>query len=129
MFDKNYKKEQIFGLFFGFVLIVIYLFQLLSSSNNNLIVLFISILFFLISFFSPSVFKYPNIYWIKFGYFLGKVISPIILFLIYFFTIFPINLIVVRIFRKDILSVKFSNKVKSYWITKNKSNINMDNQF
>ena len=129
MFDKNYKKEQIFGLFFGFVLIVIYLFQLLSSINNNLIVLFISILFFLISFFSPSVFKYPNIYWIKFGYFLGKVISPIILFLIYFFTIFPINLIVVRIFRKDILSVKFSNKVKSYWITKNKCNINMDNQF
>jgi len=129
MFNKNYKKEQIFGLFFGFVFIIVYLFQLLSLNNNNLTILGVSILFFLLSFFSPSVLKYPNMYWIKFGYFLGRVISPIILFLIYFFTIFPINLIVVRIFRKDILSVKLSNKAKSYWITKNKSNINMDNQF
>ena len=129
MLNKNYKNEIIFGLFFGSLLFFFYLYQLLTNDKNYLVVLIISLLLLLLSFLSPSIFKYPNIYWIKFGYLLGKIISPVILFLIYFFTIFPINIIVVRIFKKDILSVKFSDKMESYWIKKNKSKINMSNQF
>ncbi len=129
MLNQQYKKEQIFGLFFCFLFLVFYFFQLITSGINNLFILSICILLFLLSLITPSIFKYPNIYWIKFGYLLGKIISPLVLFLIYFCVIFPINLLVVRIFRKDILSIKFSKKLKSYWIIKSKSNINMDNQF
>ena len=129
MLNQQYKKEQIFGLFFCFLFLVFYFFQLITSGINNLFILSICILLFLSSLITPSIFEYPNIYWIKFGYLLGKIISPLVLFLIYFCVIFPINLLVVRIFRKDILSIKFSKKLKSYWIIKSKGNINMDNQF
>ena len=45
----------------------------------------------------------------KFGFFLGKIISPIIISFIYFFVVFPTN-IILRLFRKDILDTKLDTK-------------------
>ena len=126
MLNKTNKEEKIFGAFFGSILFILYLFYLIKYDENILFILVLSIFFFSLSLLAPSLLRYPNIYWIKFGYLLGKIISPIVLFFIYFFVILPINLIVVRIFKKDILSLKFSNNKKSYWIKKINSKTNID---
>ena len=69
----------------------------------------------------------PKKYWIKFGFFLGKIISPIIISFIYFFVVFPTN-IILRVFRKDILDTKLDTKKESYWVKKS-NDIDMEQQF
>jgi large-conductance mechanosensitive channel len=68
-----------------------------------------------------------NKIWFKFGIFLGKIISPIIMGIIFFLVVTPIGLIM-RILGKDLLNLKFNNK-KSYWIEKNGPKSKMKNQF
>ena len=47
---------------------------------------------------------------------------------VYFTVLTPIS-IIVRMFGKDLLKVKFSEKTKSYWIKRNKDLGSMDKQF
>ena len=66
--------------------------------------------------------------WIKFGELLGKFISPLVMFLIYFFIVFPTNL-VLKILNKDILGLTIHKKKDTYWKKKEKTKSSMDNQF
>ena len=59
--------------------------------------------------------------------FLGKIISTIIMGIIFFLVVTPTGLLM-KVFRKDVLNLKF-NKNKSYWIEKNDQKSNMKNQF
>ena len=47
---------------------------------------------------------------------------------VYFVVLTPIS-IIVRVFGKDLLKVKFSENIKSYWIKRNKDLGSMDKQF
>ena len=68
-----------------------------------------------------------NILWFKFGLFLGKIVSPLVMGIIYFFVVTPTGLLM-KIFRKDLLNLKYNNK-NSYWIEKNELKSKMKNQF
>ena len=68
-----------------------------------------------------------NKLWFRFGIFLGKIISPIIMGTIFFLVVTPIG-IIMRLFRKDLLNLKSSN-IKSYWVEKNGPKSKMKNQF
>ena len=68
-----------------------------------------------------------NKLWFKFGLFLGKFVSPIVMGLIFFIVVTPTGLIL-KIFRKDVLRLKKNNE-KSYWIEKNEPKSKMKNQF
>ena len=54
--------------------------------------------------------------WAKLGFYLGIIISPIIMGLIFFLIVTPIG-IIMRFFSKNFLNLKFNND-KSYWIEK-----------
>ena len=62
-----------------------------------------------------------------FGILIGKIISPLIMGLIFFVVVTPIGLLM-RLLNKDLLNLKF-NKSKSYWIEKNEPKSKMKNQF
>jgi hypothetical protein len=68
-----------------------------------------------------------NKLWFKFGLLLGKVVSPFIMGAIFFFVVTPIG-ILMKIFRKDLLNLKF-NTNNSYWIEKKGPKSKMKNQF
>ena len=68
-----------------------------------------------------------NKLWFKFGIFLGKIISPLIMGIIFFLVVTPIGLLM-RMLGKDILSLKYS-KNQSYWIDNNNPKSKMKNQF
>ena len=68
-----------------------------------------------------------NKIWFKFGLFLGKIISPLIMGVIFFLVVTPIGLIM-RVFKKDLLNLKFNNN-SSYWIENKVPKSKMKNQF
>lgn len=63
----------------------------------------------------PLSLKYIYIAWMKFATLLGKVNTAIILSVFYIFIFSSVN-IVMRIFGKDPLNMKWDKKADSYWI-------------
>ena len=119
------KTNKAFGLIFAFIFLVIFFFL----DDNFFKIIFLGIFFstLIISFFFDKFLSTPKKYWIRFGFFLGKIISPIIISLIYFVVVFPTN-IILKVFRKDILDTKLDTKKKSYWVKKS-NDIDMEQQF
>lgn len=119
-------SDKKFGLFFCVVFFLIYFYFLFFKEQNFLYLLFIVFFLLIVSFIKPSILHKLNILWFKFGILLGKIISPIILTLIFFFIITPIA-IIMKIINRDYLNIKNKEK-NSYW-KKYDNKINMKDQF
>lgn len=118
MKDQNIKitigSEKSFGVVFSIIFMIIALYPLFVNSSINLIFFILSIIFIILSFTFPNIFKYPNLIWFKFGKLLGLIISPIILSIVYLSVIMPIGLIF-KIIKKDPLEKLFDSNQKTYW--------------
>lgn len=123
------KKNKIFGYFFTFIFILIGIWpKIFYGKEINLSFFILSSILFSITFIKPNFYTIPNILWIKFGFFLGSFIAPIVMLCIYFFLVFPINLIL-KLIKKDILELKQNNALKTYWKNRENEYSSMDNQF
>ena len=116
-----------FGIVFFVVFLLIALYPLTSDQEIRLWSLIISIIFLILGLFNSKILRPLNILWFKFGIFLGKIVSPIIMGVIFFFVVTPIA-ILMRFIGKDLLNLKY-NKKKTYWIEKNGPKSKMKNQF
>ena len=125
---KKNLAEKKFGILFGLIFLIIYFWPVLSGSSFKVWPLIISIIFFTITYIKPIIFKPFNIAWIKFGEILGLIIAPVVMALVYFMILTPVSLIV-RIFGKDLLGLKFSKKQDTYWIKRKKKLGSMKKQF
>ena len=115
-----------FGIFFCFIFIILYSYFLYIKNINILLFLIISVILLIISIFKPSLLNKLNYLWYKLGIILGKIISPILLSIIFFVLITPIE-IFMKIIGRDYLNIIDKNN-NSYW--KNyKNKINMKDQF
>ena len=123
----NKSSNRSFGITFSIFSFLIYIYFLFFYQTNLIFFLIISILFFLFGFFYPKIFKYPNIYWSKFGLFLNKLISPIILIFIYV-TIFSVISAIYKILGKDVLG-KYDKKKITYWKERSDIKTFFENQF
>ena len=120
-------SNRSFGIVFCIVFLLIALYPLTYGEEIRLWSLIISLFFLFLGLINSKILNPLNKLWFKFGIFLGKVISPIIMGIIFFFVVTPIGLIM-RIFGKDVLNLKFS-KNKTYWIEKSGPKSKMKNQF
>lgn len=75
----------------------------------------VSGLFLLISLAVPNILHPFNVVWMKFAMVLNKIVSPIVMGLLFFLTVTPMAL-VVRAMGKDLLRLKLDKDAKSYWI-------------
>lgn len=73
-------------------------------------------LFVLLALYAPHVLEPLNRIWYNFGLLLGKIVSPIVLSVLFFVLITPVALIT-RLFGRDTLLLK-KRKVLSYWVAK-----------
>jgi len=117
-----------FGLVFFVFFLIIGLWPLLGTNEIRYWSIFFSIIFFLLGITNSKLLNPLNKIWFNFGILLGKMISPLIMGIIFFLVVTPIGLIM-RVFGKDILSLKYNKKNKSYWIEKNGPKSKMKNQF
>ena len=120
-------SNKSFGIVFFVVFLLIALYPLTNSQEIRLWSLIISVIFLILGLFNSKILKPLNILWFKFGIFLGKIVSPIIMGVIFFFVVTPIGLLM-RFIGKDLLNLKY-NKKKTYWIEKNGPKSKMKNQF
>ena len=124
---KNISSNRSFGIVFASVFLIISLYPLLNEENIRVWSLIISLIFLILGLLNSSLLAPLNKIWFKFGVFLSKVFSPLIMCTIFFLVVTPIG-IFMRILRKDLLNLKF-NKSSSYWIKKEDSKSTMRNQF
>tara|TARA_B100001063_G_scaffold244537_1_gene277548 strand:+ start:730 stop:1113 length:384 start_codon:yes stop_codon:yes gene_type:complete len=127
MINKK-KKNRSFGILFFIVFFIIGLYPVYVGNSVNIYLILLSILFLVLGILNSKILTPLNIAWLKLGELLGVFISPIIMALIYFLILTPISLIV-RIFGKDLLNIKFNSSSKTYWIKRKKNVTTMKKQF
>ena len=122
------SSNKSFGIVFGIFFLIIGSFSYFKAGLIYNKYFLISFIFFFISFTFSNIFSPLNKIWLKFGVLLGKLIEPFIMFLIYFFVIHPTRVVLI-IFRKDVLNLKISKEIKTYWTKKDDNKFNANNQF
>jgi len=127
MDDIKISSNRSFGIVFFIVFLLIALYPLINQGEFRLWSLIISFIFFILGILNSKILTPLNKLWFKFGIFLGKIVSPIIMGIIFFFVVTPIG-VLMRFFGKDVLNLKYNNN-KSYWIEKTGPKSKMKNQF
>ena len=127
MDDIKIGSNKSFGIVFSIVFLIIAIYPLINNDELRIWSLIIAIIFLVLGLINSKILTPLNKLWFKFGILLGRIVSPIIMGLIFFMVVTPIALIM-RIIGKDLLNLKF-NKDKSYWIEKTGPKSKMKNQF
>jgi hypothetical protein len=126
-FTNIKKKNNItFGIIFFIFFLIIGLYPLVSSELIRIWSIILSLVFLIITIIKPNLFTFLNKLWIKFGILLGKIISPIVMGLVFFFVVTPIG-IFVKVLKKDVMSLK--RGASSYWINREDKIQSMKKQF
>ena len=122
----NKKNNITFGLLFFIFFFIIGLYPLVSVGVIRIWSVFLSLVFLIITIIRPNLFTFLNRSWIQFGIFLGKIISPIVMGLVFFFVVIPIG-ILARVLKKDVMGLK--RGASSYWINRENKLQSMKKQF
>ena len=125
--EINKSTNRSFGIVFFIVFLIIAIYPILNEGDVRFWSLIISLIFLILGILNSEFLTPLNKIWFKFGIFLGKFFSPLIMALIFFLVVTPIGL-VLRLIGKDVLNLKFNNN-KSYWIEKRGPKSKMKNQF
>ena len=120
-------SNRSFGIVFFIVFLIVAIYPLINNGEIRLWSLIISLIFLFLGLANSKILHPLNKLWFKFGIFLGKVISPLIMGIIFFLVVTPIG-ILMRMLNKDLLNLKFNN-TNTYWIEKTEPKSKMKNQF
>ena len=121
------SSNRSFGIVFFVVFLIVALWPLKNNLDIRIWSLIISFFFLILGIFNSKLLSPLNKVWFKFGILLGRIISPIVMGIIFFIVVTP-TAIVLKIFKKDVLSLKKS-KSNSYWKKKADYKTSMRNQF
>ncbi|MBM3565043.1 MAG: hypothetical protein FJX42_02895 [Alphaproteobacteria bacterium] len=113
--DVKAGSERAFGIVFAVVFALIGLWPLPATGGVRTWALIVAALFLAAAFLAPNVLKPLNRLWFLFGMLLHRIVSPLVMGLLFFLTVTPIALIM-RLLGKDPLRLQFDRTAKSYWI-------------
>lgn len=109
------SSDRSFGLVFTVVFVLVGLWPVFFGGAARYWALGIAAVFLIASFARPALLAPLNRIWTKFGLLLSRVVNPIVMGLLFYSTITPIGL-VMRLFGKDPLRLRFEPEAASYWI-------------
>ena len=127
MDEIKISSNRSFGIVFFIVFLLIGLYPILKGNDLRIWSLLISSIFLILGLINSKILTPLNRLWFKFGLLLGRFISPLIMGIIFFIVVTPTG-IIMRLFKKDLLNLKY-NKKESYWIHKSGPKSKMKNQF
>ena len=125
---KSQSSNKSFGLLFFVVFLIIGLWPLKNGESLNFYFITVSVVFLILGLLNSKLLSPLNKSWIKLGEILGIIIAPIVMALVYFVILTPIS-IIVRVFGKDLLGLKFFKEKDTYWIKRKKILGSMKKQF
>ena len=101
MEDKKIKigSNRSFGIVFSIVFSIIALYPLLNSDSVRIWSIILSSFFFIFGLLNSSILSPLNRIWFKFGIILGRIVSPIVMGLVFFLVVTPTSLIL-RLIKK-----------------------------
>lgn len=108
-------SDRSFGLVFAVVFLIVALFPLWGGGDLRVWALALAAIFLVLSFTVPKVLRPLNRIWFLFGLLLHKIVSPIVMGILFFITVTPIGLIM-RALGKDPLNQAFDADAETYWI-------------
>ena len=125
---KSQSSNRSFGLLFFIVFLIIGLWPLKNGDNINIYFVIASAFFLILGLINSKLLSPLNKSWIKLGEILGILIAPVVMALVYFVILTPVSLIV-RVFGKDLLGLRFLKYKETYWIKRKKNLGSMKKQF
>ena len=121
-------SNRSFGLLFFIVFLVISLWPLKFQEDLRLWAFILSSIFLVLGILNSKFLTPLNKLWLKFGFFLGSIVSPVLMGVVFFLVITPVGLFM-RFLGKDLLRISKSEFVSTYWISREKQNSTMKKQF
>ena len=125
---KSQSSNKSFGLLFFVVFLIIGLWPFKNGESLNFYFITASVVFLILGLLNSKLLSPLNKSWIKLGEILGIIIAPIVMAFVYFVILTPIS-IIVRVFGKDLLGLKFLKEKDTYWIKRKKNLGSMKKQF
>tara|TARA_B100000989_G_scaffold197733_1_gene149331 strand:- start:222 stop:608 length:387 start_codon:yes stop_codon:yes gene_type:complete len=122
------SSNKNFGIVFFVVFLLISLYPILNGESLRLWALVTSIVFLILGLLNSTLLTPLNAIWFKFGLFLGKYISPLIMGIIYFALVFP-TFLILKMFKKNYLNLNYDKNEKTYWVNCKNKISNMKDQF
>ena len=122
-FHEDFKRDEhveggsdrSFGLVFTVVFAIIGLWPLIWGADVRWWAMGVAAVFAVVTGVRPVLLAPLNKLWTRFGLLLSKVVSPIVLGLLYFVAVVPTGLIM-RMRGHDLLRLKLDPDEESYWI-------------
>ena len=117
--DTSSKEIRKFGLVIAIALGVIGSFVYVKFGNFDVVgwLWGIGLLFLILGFILPSILRPVYRIWMLLAYFIGGIVSRVILTVLFYVVLTPTGL-VLRLFGKDVLDQRFEKDRESYWIKK-----------
>jgi hypothetical protein len=112
---ENKSSNRSFGITLAGFFAIVAIWPLFKGQDLRVWALVITGLFLLPALLFPKVLKPLNLVWFKFGLVLHKIISPIVLGIMFYALLTPMALIA-RVLKKDLLRLKLDKHLPSYWI-------------
>ena len=122
------SSNRTFGLVFFVVFLIIALWPLKSGEEFRLWSLVLSIIFFILGVLNSKLLTPLNRLWFKLGMFLGSIVSPIVMGMVYFIVVTPTGLFM-RLLGKNLLKISKEKHTSTYWMKRNKQQSSMKKQF
>ena len=120
-------SNRSFGIVFFIFFLIIGTYPIFFQGELRIWSLIVSIIFLLLGIINSRFLTPLNLLWFKFGMLLGRIVSPIVMGLVFFLVVTPTG-IIMRILNKDLLRLKKKN-TKTYWIERSSIKSDMKNQF
>ena len=124
----NKSSNRSFGLLFFLVFLIIGLWPLINEGAIRVWSILFAVIFLILGLLNSNLLTPLNKLWFRFGLFLGSIVAPIIMGMVFYLVVTPTGLIF-KIRNKDLLNIKFDKNKKSYWISRSKIKTTMKQQF
>ena len=124
----KFSSNRSFGFLFFVVFATVSLWPLKFQEDLRLWALILSLIFLVLGVLNSKFLTPLNKLWCKFGIFLGSIVSPIVMGIVFFMVVTPIGLIM-RFLGKDILRINKNKLASTYWINREKQKTTMKKQF
>ena len=108
-------SDRSFGLIVGGILVAIGTYQYFTDSSIYGWTMAPGMVLVALGAIRPGLLHPLNVAWMRLGLLLGKIVTPVIMLLVFVISIIPTGLIL-RLFGKDLLRLKKTTTESSYWI-------------